>query len=149
MKKIFHLLAFVTLIGTNSFAQKAAVSKPKSVPVSNLHQVANATTGLGTAFVGGWAAITNETVTFQKDNLGYVKIDGKVTVGSGNTVFTLPAEYRPKVTRAFLVPKCSAQVAPSYVRCFVNADGTVQVGNGDEMKAGEVISLDGVSILVL
>jgi hypothetical protein len=144
--KLLLALPLVVLIATASFGQKTATKAPVAAAAPVIHEVGNAANGLGAVFINGWSAGENEAVTFQKDNMGYVHIDGKAVIGSGSSVFTLPVGYRPKHVRSFMVPKHSGKVPPSYVRVKIDSDGTIQIGSSDATQAGEIISLDGLTV---
>jgi hypothetical protein len=67
--------------------------------ISNLdiwHIVGDSATGLGTAFTGGWVALSAPGPRFRKYPDGRVRIAGSAKTGaSGNGMFVLPLGYRP------------------------------------------------------
>jgi hypothetical protein len=82
---------------------------------------------------------------YMKDSLGFIHLRGLLKAGgAGDTIFTLPAGYRPSAKLIF-----SVQVSDggSYVhgRVDVDTDGTVDLIVPSTVASGDWVSLDGIN----
>jgi hypothetical protein len=91
--------------------------------------------------LNSWAnAVNRETAGYLKDAQGFVRLKGTVTgggygSGSGNTIFTLPAGYRPSAPVVY-----AASAGGAFAQVVIGVDGSVLPVTGSG-----ALSLDGIS----
>ena len=82
-----------------------------------------------------------------KDSVGFVHLRGLIKAsGSGDTIFTLPAGYRPSNKLIFTVQYYDSGTA-SYVhgRVDVDTDGTVDATYPASVGSNDWLSLSGIT----
>lgn len=92
--------------------------------------------GSAPAFQNSWVnqdTAIYKNLHFWKDPFGMVHVQGFVKSGSGLTVFTLPAGYRPSDDLAFPATYNNSGPQPTWV--FVAPTGEVTVNNGTDQVA--------------
>jgi hypothetical protein len=96
------------------------------------------------ALNASWTNYTgDEAVGYWKDRLGIVHLRGAAIQASGaNTIFTLPAGFRPKASRSAAIVRSDG--TPAFASCAVQSDGDVIT---NPVAIGSVFLLDGVSFL--
>jgi hypothetical protein len=96
------------------------------------------------ALNASWTNYTgDEAVGYWKDRLGIVHLRGVAIQASGaNTIFTLPAGFRPKASRSTAIVRSDG--TPAFASCAVQSDGDVIT---NPVAIGSVFLLDGVSFL--
>jgi hypothetical protein len=95
------------------------------------------------SFATSWANFntsTNTAAQYYIDPFRRVHIKGVVVRTSGNTIFTLPAGYRPSETHLFVVDGDGA-----FAEINIQTDGAVVLAAG---TAASYLSLDGISFRI-
>lgn len=83
---------------------------------------------------------------YLKDSLGFIHLRGLLLAGgAGDTIFTLPAGYRPSAKLIFSVQVSDSGVGYVHGRVDVDTDGTVDLIVPSTVASGDWVSLDGVN----
>jgi len=101
------------------------------------------------SFVGSqWASYDGHTVGYYRDPLGFVHLEGIAFAQClpTDTIFTLPAGYRPEATSEFPVTVADYDsILPPQLRPLEINSGAVGLGGGFGSLPGQLIDLSGIS----
>ena len=143
-------LGFVNITGqlSDQSARLDMIATSFAAPTfDDFHFVGNATNGLGTTFMNGWATDPLHPVRFWIDR-NMVHLQGRATGQYGVGLFYLPLGYRPREPLIYVtVPSPSSQ--PSQRALILITPSSGQVGIVGENGVTADCNLDGFSFSLL